>query len=54
MSFFAVVEAFLAECLGGRFEAIGDDFDGSSVEVLHGAGYVPGLEAELTEETTGE
>lgn len=43
MSFFATSEAFLSECLGGRFEAIGDDFNGSSVQVLHGAEYVPGL-----------
>lgn len=43
MSFFATSEAFLSECLGGRFEPIGDDFEGSSVQVLHGADYVPGL-----------
>lgn len=43
MSFFATSEAFLSECLNGRFEEIGDDFAGSSVEVLHGLEYVPGL-----------
>ncbi len=43
MAFYATSEAFLSECLGGRFEPIGDDFAGSSVQVLHGAEYVPGL-----------
>ena len=43
MSFYAVTEAFLSQCLGGRFEPIGGAFDGSSVEILHGAGFVPGL-----------
>ena len=43
MSFFATTEAFLSKCLGGRYEPIGDDFEGSSVQVLHGAEYVPGL-----------
>ena len=43
MSFFAVTEAFLSRCLGGRFEPIGDDFAGSSIQVLEGAAHVPGL-----------
>ena len=43
LSFFAVAEAFLGTCLGGRVEAIGDDFTGSSIEVVHGAEFVPGL-----------
>jgi len=46
MSFFATAEAFLSTCLGGRYQPIGDDFDGSSVQVLHGAEYVPGLVAD--------
>ncbi|MEO6114480.1 MAG: S9 family peptidase [Sphingomicrobium sp.] len=44
-SFFAVSEGFLAQCLGGRFEPIGDDFRGSSIQVLEGAEHVPGLVA---------
>lgn len=43
LSFFATTEAFLADCLGGRYQQIGDDFENSSVQVLHGAEYVPGL-----------
>ncbi len=43
LAFFAVMEGFLAECLGGRAEPIGDAFDGSTVQVLHGADYVDGL-----------
>jgi dipeptidyl aminopeptidase/acylaminoacyl peptidase len=43
MSFYATSEAFLSQCLGGRYQPIGDDFSGSSVQVLHGANYVPGL-----------
>jgi dipeptidyl aminopeptidase/acylaminoacyl peptidase len=45
MSFYAVSEAFLGACLGGRIEPIGDAFTGSSVEVLYGAQFVPGLES---------
>lgn len=43
LSFFATAEAFLSTCLGGRYQPIGDDFDGSFVQVLHGAEYVPRL-----------
>jgi dipeptidyl aminopeptidase/acylaminoacyl peptidase len=43
ISFFAVSEAFLSKCLGGRFEPIGDDFEGASLQVPEGADYVPGL-----------
>lgn len=42
-AFFAVAEAFLAKHLGGRYEPIGDDFDGSSINVRTGADQVPGL-----------
>ena len=44
-AFYAVMEGFLSECLGGRAEPIGNAFDGSSVQVLHGADYVGGLAA---------
>jgi dipeptidyl aminopeptidase/acylaminoacyl peptidase len=43
LSFFAVSEGFLSRCLGGRYEPIGDDFTGSTVQVLEGAEHVPGL-----------
>jgi len=42
-SFFAISEAFLATCLGGRFEPVGNDFAGSSLQVPEGAQHVPGL-----------
>jgi dipeptidyl aminopeptidase/acylaminoacyl peptidase len=44
LSFNAIAEAFLAECLGGRYEPIGDAFQGSTITVLVGAAGVPGLE----------
>ncbi|MBC2747200.1 MAG: S9 family peptidase [ANME-2 cluster archaeon] len=43
LSFYAVTDAFLAEHLGGRYEPIGDDFEGSSIIVECGAEEVPGL-----------
>ncbi|GAB3730329.1 S9 family peptidase [Luteimonas pelagia] len=43
MAFNAVAEGFLAQCLGGRAEPIGDDFNGSSISVPTGAAIVPGL-----------
>ena len=42
-SFNAVAEAFLSQCLGGRYEPIGTDFKGSSITVPEGAQNVPGL-----------
>ncbi len=50
LSFNAVAEAFLAECLGGRYEPIDDDFEGSSITVPVGAEEVPGLGEALSEE----
>lgn len=47
LSFYAVAEGFLSHCLGGRYEPVGDDFEGASIQVPEGAGYVPGLEAAL-------
>ncbi|MCA9242951.1 MAG: S9 family peptidase [Phycisphaerales bacterium] len=47
LSFFAIAEAFLAEHLGGRVEAIGDAFGGSSLRVLAGADQTPGLSDSL-------
>lgn len=43
IAFFAVSEAFLSKCLGGRYEPVGRDFQGSSITVPDGAGLVPGL-----------
>ncbi len=42
-SFYAVAEGFLAQCLGGRYEPVGNDFKGASLQVLEGAQHVPGL-----------
>jgi dipeptidyl aminopeptidase/acylaminoacyl peptidase len=42
-SFYAVAEGFLAQCLGGRYEPVGNDFKGASLQVPEGAQYVPGL-----------
>ncbi|MEM8835018.1 MAG: S9 family peptidase [Planctomycetota bacterium] len=47
MSFYAVAEAFLAQHLGGEYEEIGDDFDGSTIEVPAGADQVPGVSGAL-------
>jgi dipeptidyl aminopeptidase/acylaminoacyl peptidase len=43
LSFYAIVEAFLAEHLGGRCEPIGNDFQGANLTVPAGADEVPGL-----------
>ena len=43
LSFAALAEAFLARCLGGRVQPIGDDLTGSSLTVPVGAEEVPGL-----------
>lgn len=43
ISFYAIAEGFLSQCLGGRYEPIGDDFDGASVQILEGLEAVPGL-----------
>ena len=47
LSFYAIVEAFLSECLGGNYEPIGDDFKGSSITVPTGAEHIPDLIEEL-------
>jgi dipeptidyl aminopeptidase/acylaminoacyl peptidase len=46
-AFNAVAEAFLAEHLGGRYEPVGKDFDGSTITVPDGAADVPGVAAAL-------
>jgi dipeptidyl aminopeptidase/acylaminoacyl peptidase len=47
LSFYAISEAFLAQCLGGRSEPIGSDFQGSSVAVPSGKQYIQGLKEAL-------
>jgi dipeptidyl aminopeptidase/acylaminoacyl peptidase len=47
-SFFAITEGFLSRCLGGSQEPVGKDFAGSTVKVLEGADYVPGLKEATT------
>ena len=36
-SFYAIAEGFLSQCLGGRYEPIGNDFKGANLKVLEGA-----------------
>lgn len=43
----AVMEAFLATTLGGRYQPIGDDLKNSSAVVVAGTSKIPGLEREL-------
>ncbi len=43
MAFNAVAEAFLAKHLGGRFEEVGDDFAGSTIDIKNGAELIPGM-----------
>lgn len=47
LAFFGVAEGFLATCLGGDAEPIGDDLTGSSLTVPAGAAYVNGLNEAL-------
>ena len=42
-SFYAVAETFLAQCLKGPYEPVGNDFKGSSITVPSGADQVHGL-----------
>ncbi|MEM6640628.1 MAG: S9 family peptidase [Pseudomonadota bacterium] len=43
LAFFGVAEGFLATCLGGRAQPIGDDLAGSSLTVPVGADVIDGL-----------
>ncbi|MBY6185813.1 S9 family peptidase [Marinobacter hydrocarbonoclasticus] len=45
IAFYAVAEAFLAECQGGRVQPVGDDFAGSSIQIPHGRDFIPGVPA---------
>jgi dipeptidyl aminopeptidase/acylaminoacyl peptidase len=54
LAFNAVAEAFLGECLGGRVQPVGGDFDGSTVEVEAGADYVSGIAAAIERHRGGD
>lgn len=54
MSFNAVTEAFLAKHLGGTYEPVGEDFQGSKIQVPAGAEQVPGLHEALKAIQTSE
>jgi len=43
LAFYAVMEGFLEGCLGGKSEPVEDAFDGSSIEILYGKGYIGNL-----------
>lgn len=47
VSFHAVAEHFLANCLGGAAEPFGNDLVRSDMEVRAGAAFIPGLEAAI-------
>ena len=47
MSFNAVTEIFLSQYLGGRSEPIGNDFEGSSIQVPNGVENIPNLSADI-------
>ncbi len=49
LSFYAITEAFLADCLGGSAEPVGDAFNNSSIEVLGGITLIDGLEEALAQ-----
>ena len=46
-SFYAIMEVFLADCLGGRSQTFGDAFEGSSTQVPVGAEHITGLQEAL-------
>jgi dipeptidyl aminopeptidase/acylaminoacyl peptidase len=47
IAFYAIAENFLAECLGGRAEPLGDALRPASAEIVEGAAHVRGLEDAL-------
>jgi hypothetical protein len=51
ISFWAVAEAFLARHLGGRYQPIGEDFKGASMQVPVGAEQIPELAEALTKKS---
>lgn len=53
-SFWAISEAFLSGCLGGRSSPIGNALEGSSVQVPAGAELIPGLPEALAQRTKAQ
>lgn len=51
MSFYAISEVFLGQCLGGRYEEIANQVEGSSVDVPVGVEHIPGLAEALAART---
>jgi dipeptidyl aminopeptidase/acylaminoacyl peptidase len=47
IAFYGIAENFLATCLGGRAEPIGDALKPSTAQIIEGAVHVKGLEAAL-------
>ena len=47
ISFYAIAENFLAECMGGQAEPLGDVLASASAQIVEGASHVKGLEAAL-------
>ncbi|ODT01228.1 MAG: peptidase S9 [Erythrobacter sp. SCN 62-14] len=45
IAFYAIAENFLAECLGGRAEPVGDALKPSTAQIIEGADHVKGLKA---------
>ena len=45
LAYYAVLEHFLGDCLGGRVEPVGAAFEGAAMVAYDGADEVPGLSA---------
>ncbi|WGL15620.1 S9 family peptidase [Microbulbifer bruguierae] len=52
LSFYAITESFLADCLGGEVEPFGDAFANSSLQVLNGQNLIAGLSDALVQEAS--
>ncbi len=53
MAWYAAVEGFLGQCLGGAVEPIGGSFEGAEVFAMRGAGLIPGLSNVARRPSTG-
>ncbi|MEP3050216.1 MAG: S9 family peptidase [Erythrobacter sp.] len=49
IAFYGIAENFLAECLGGRAEPLGNVLEPSTAQIVQGAEHVHGLEAAISE-----
>jgi dipeptidyl aminopeptidase/acylaminoacyl peptidase len=47
LSFYATAEVFLAQCLGGPYQPVGDDFKGSTIAIPQGAERLYGVAESL-------